>query len=97
MCLSTRKHPPNTPLVSGCVALCSMVGSAKADSAVLSSTAAAAGSFEGPNTVERVAVLGLPLGGAWTAELHTSSGDVQQLQAAFGALWLRPNQPQVCP
>ena len=95
--LSLRTHLPIMPLVSGRVALYSMVGSAKADSAVLSSTAAAAGSFEGPNTVERVAVLGLPLGGAWTAELHTSSGEAHQLQAAFGALWLRPNQPQVCP
>lgn len=72
-----------------------MKGSAKADSAVLSSAAAAAGSFEGPNTIERIAVLGLPLGGAWTAELQSSSGQAQQLQAAFGSLWLRPSLPQV--
>lgn len=71
------------------------MGSPKADAATLTSTSVAAGTFDGPNAIERIAILGLQLGGSWTAQVKGSAGHSATLQAAFGPVWLRRGLPDV--
>ena len=80
-------------LTQGCAR--SFVGSPKADAATLTCTSLAAGTFDGPNTIERVVVMGLRPGGAWTAMVKGSGGESLSLQAAAGPLWLRKGLPEV--
>ena len=69
--------------------------SPQGDAAALVSTSMAEGTFDGSNTIERVAILGLRLGGSWSARVKGVGEAGQTSQAAFGPVWLRKGIPEV--